>query len=120
MIYINKIYLFLFYFLLTIKVNKNLVYFKQILINQLSEIKILITYNELFIVFCSCIFLTIIPLIFFYTWLIIIIIKYILYLKKIFIDKILNYMLLKIYNNLYIVLCYNIIIYFEILCSELK
>lgn len=113
MININKIYLFLFYFLLTIKVNKYLIHFKQISINQLLESKISITYNNLFIIYSICIFLTIIPIIFFYIWLIIIIIKYILYFKKIFIDKILKYMSLGIYNNLYITLCYNVIIYYE-------
>ena len=84
----NKLSLsFLFYFLLIIIINEFILYFNYILFNIWSNFSISASYNDLLIIFCMCIFLSILPIIFFYIWLISIIIKYILYFRQIFINR---------------------------------
>ena len=72
------------------------------LFNIRENFSITTNYNDLLILFCMCIFLSILPIIFFYIWLILIIINNILYFHKIFINKYSNYVLLIPYNKLFI------------------
>ena len=95
--------LLLFYLLLSIILTESILYFNQILSNKWLKFSISMTYNDLFIICCICILLSIIPIICFYIWLILIIIKYILYFHQIFINKYLNYILLITYNKLFII-----------------
>ena len=92
----NKLSLsLLFYLGFSIIITEVILCFNQILSNNLLKFSISITYNDLFITICIYILLSIIPVIFFYMWLILIIIKRILYFHQIFINKniqIMNYL----------------------------
>ena len=111
----NKLSLsLLFYLVFSIIITEVILYFNQMLFTKLLKFSISITYNDLFIIICIYILLSIIPMIFFYIWLILIIIKRILYFHQIFINKniqimyylyhvyrIINYLLYSILDFIY-------------------